>query len=257
MDKISSVGDSKLVGVGAAKVLATRKGSASAHEVQVFHPDVGNTGWIPFLQTPGLYRIPRIDDICYVFCDENNREYPVAFGHRIDDGIAAELSIDGDDNKMVIYSVNEGATGVRHTIELDSVEDGIRLTTQGENKVNITNDKEIKVEHNSGSIIEITEDEIKLEVKGTSLILDKDGLHLESSKGGTFDVTENIKAKSLLQSQWLLDQSFTVQAADLQSVIDTVIISTHKHQSTVILPTSPPLPEDKQGDDSSQAEGAQ
>jgi hypothetical protein len=226
MDSYRSDTGAKLIGIGEAVVLGVQTAaSKDAHQVIINHPDLGTTAYIPYIPAAGLYRVPRIGDICYVFCNENFHQYPVAWGHRISPELAKQLIGDRADNITVIYSSGPNNNSVTHKIELDDGTDpGIRIKTESGHIVNLSNAGNISVTHKDGPKLTLTDSLILLEAGGSTLTLNKDGLSVVSSKGSTLDVKETIKGR----------------AADARSNFDEVTVATHSHTGNLGYPTSIP-----------------
>ena len=248
---------SKTYGIGEAQVIAVR--SENQHEVRVYHPDFGVTEFIPFIQTPGMYRVPRPGDNCFVFCSENWTDYPMAWGHRLSPELIAQLVGKRLDNITVIYSSGANNNSVTHTIELDDGEQaGVRVKTGSGNNINITDKDKIEVTHRTGAFIRVEENSIQLSVKGSTLVMDSSGISLvsaggastkltdsivsSSSQGSTVTVDSGVKASSSGGSNLEVGSSIVGTAADQASKIDEVIIKTHRHSGNLGIPTTPPLP---------------
>jgi len=250
----------KIIGQGEAQVVSVKK-EGKSHFVRVTHPDIGVTTFIPFIQTPGLFRVPRVGDACYIFFDENFHQYPLAWGHRLSTELVAQLIGERADNITVIYSSGPKNDSITHKIELDDGEDsGVRITTGGNNKIDMKNTGDITVTHNSGSFIKVNDSSIELSIKGSTLILSDSGVSIVSAKGGKVDITDSIieesndgskveiaagvKTTSSAGSVLEVEASIEGNAADTLSKFDKVVVSTHRHSGNIGIPTSPPFPEE-------------
>jgi hypothetical protein len=248
---------SKTYGIGEAQVIAVR--SENQHEVRVFHPDFGVTEFIPFIQTPGMYRVPRPGDNCFVFCSENWTDYPMAWGHRLSPELISQLVGKRLDNITVIYSSGANNKSVTHTIELDDGDQsGVRVKTGSGNNINITDKDKIEVTHRTGSFIRVEEGSIRLSVKGSTIVMDSSGISITSAGGATTKLTDSIVSTSSQGSSVSINAGVTSsssggsnlevgssivgKAADQASKIDEVIIKTHRHTGNLGIPTTPPLP---------------
>lgn len=256
MDALNS---KKTIGQGKAKVLAVNPEEGN-HQVRVYHPDLGYTEFIPYVQMAGIYRVPRVGDNCYVFLDENYNDYPIAWGHRLSKKLISELVGERADDITVIYSAGSDHNSITHKIELDDGEDnGIRITTNGKNQVELKDTEEITVKHNSGSFVEVSKENVTLSVKGSTITMGADGVFLESAKGGKVeltkgvlsessegakvDLTAGIAAESSQGSTLDIDASINGAASDQLATFDKIIIKTHKHPGNLGFPTQPPIPE--------------
>jgi hypothetical protein len=257
MDNIKTDQGMKLIGIGEAQVVSVNN-NGKVHRVKVFHPDVGVTDFIPFIQTPGMFRTPRIGDLCYVFMKENYHEFPMAWGHRLPENLVKQLIGDNrKENITVIYSSGANQDSVTHTIKLDDGEDnGIRITTDGGNQIDLKNRNEITVRHNTGSFIEVKEASITLSVKGSTVVMDASGIRLTSATGSTtemgskithtaegskVDVGSDVVLESSGGTNVELSGTTTVKSADGVGKFDDVTISTHAHSGNLGIPTSPPF----------------
>jgi len=257
MDKLSS---KKTIGQGKAKVIAVRS-EAESHHVRVLHPEFGFTEFIPYIQTAGVYRVPRVGDNCYIFCDENFTEYPIAWGHSLSKKLISELIGEREDDITVIYSSGSNFNSITHKIELDDGENnGIRVTTDGGNQLELKNKEEITLRHNSGSFTEVSSERILLSIKGSTIEITQNGIEITSSQGGKVSITDGIistssagssheiadgvKSESSKGSKIEIADSILGEAADEQATFDKIVIKTHKHPGNLGYPTQPPIPEE-------------
>lgn len=228
MDIYNGQNGTKVIGIGEAVVVKVKKANmGDAHEVVINHPDLGETAYIPFIPAAGLYRVPRVGDICYVFCSENFFQYPAAWGHRISPALAKELIGDRDDNITVMYSSGAENKSVTHKIELDDGNNnGVRITTASGQKVELSNDGDISLTHKGGPSVVMAGDKITLSAGGSTITIGSAGIEISSADGSTLEVGSTIEGK----------------AADTLSKFDQVTVSKHSHTGNVGYPTSPPTP---------------
>jgi hypothetical protein len=248
---------SKTYGIGEAQVISVR--GKAQHEVRVYHPDFGITEFIPFIQTPGLYRVPRPGDNCFVFCSENWSDYPMAWGHRMSPELISQLVGERLDNITVIYSSGSDNRSITHRIELDDGENkGIRVITGNGNNIELTDSDKIQVTHRTGAFIRVDENSIELSVKGSTILMDADGVSLVSATGATQVLTEsvvstsqqgssvsvndNVELASSQGSTLNVDSSIEGNASDKLGKIDGIIVKTHRHSGNLGIPTTPPFP---------------
>ena len=226
MDLYKSDTGPKIIGIGEAVVLEVRVSPTDpAHEVKISHPDIGPTEWIPYVASAGVYRTPRVGDICYVFCNENFHQYPVAWGHRISEALAKQLVGGRADTITVIYSSGANNRSISHKIELDDGSDaGIRITTAAGHIVSLADSGDITVKHKDGASTVLAGDSITLSAGGSTLVLNADGLNVSSSAGSTLIVGESIVGN----------------AADKRSKFDDVGVATHSHTGNLGYPTTAP-----------------
>jgi len=242
---------SKLMGQGEAKVLEVRSAAQNAHQVRVFHPDLGNTVFIPYIQTAGIYRVPRVGDVVFVFCRENFAQYPVAWGHKIEAELAAQLS-KGADNILVIYGADANQKGISHKIELDDgADNGVRITTKGNNQVTMKNTGDIELKHNSGNLVKVNSGEILLSIGGSSIKLTAAGITITAGGGASITLGADanmagaggasVKAGADAEmsssggSSIKADSSVEIKSSDKMGKFDDITISTHDHW--IVFPT--------------------
>ncbi len=227
MDIIKTDTGMKLIGIGEALVVAVRKEPGQvAHQVKVNHPDFGETTYIAYSPPAGLYRTPRIGDTCFVFCNENFHQYPVAWGHRISPELAAQIIGSRADNITVLYSSGAGANSVSHKVELDDGSaPGIRLSTAAGHSVKLNDNSAIEVTHKDGSSVTLSGDSIILSAGGSTLTISAAGVSISAAGGSKLDVGATILG----------------QAADKRSVFDETGVATHAHTGNIGFPTTPPI----------------
>jgi len=257
MHHVNSPEGMLLLGQGEAIVVDVQN-NGKAHTVRILHPDLGTTDFIPYIQTAGLYRIPRVGDKCFTFCKEGFHQYPVAWGNIMTKAQIEVLVGSREDNITILYSGGPNNDTVSHKIELDDGADrGVRITTAGGNKLDLKNEDEIQATHHSGSFIKMNADIIELSVKGTTLRLSATGLELISAQGASINVTDSITSESSAGSKEVLDDGYKVEssegseievsntitgkAADTFSKFDDTIVSTHRHLGNLSYPTGVPI----------------
>jgi len=257
MHHVNSPEGMLLLGQGEAIVVDVQN-NGKAHTVRILHPDLGTTDFIPYIQTAGLYRIPRVGDKCFTFCKEAFHQYPVAWGNIMTKAQIKVLVGDREDNITILYSGGPDNNEVSHRIELDDGADrGVRITTAGGNKLDLKNEDEIQATHHTGSFIKMNADVIELSVKGTTLRLSSEGLELISAQGASIKVTDGVTSESSAGSKEVLDVGYKVtssegsevdvsntikgKAADTFSKFDNVVVSTHQHPGNLGYPTSAPI----------------
>ena len=242
MDSLVLGSDFKTIGQGKATVLeVTKVAGKDNHYVKVAHPDLGNTPFIPYLATAGMYRVPRVGDNVYVFCKENFTQYPVAWGQELRPDQITKLIGSRKDDIMVLFSAGPQNNSVWHKIELDDMsEEGIRLTTHGGNRIELKDSSDITIEHSAGSKVLINKDVIELEIAGTKISLSKEGIIMTSAKGASLELTDKVLTKSKESSTIQLDSTVTVQSQDQLGTFDKVVVKTHTHSGNLGYPTSAP-----------------
>lgn len=228
MDIYKGQTGTKVIGIGEAVVLEVRSAANSpAHEVVILHPDLGETTFIPYVQTAGMYRAPRIGDTCYVFCSENFYQYPIAWGHRISPALAQQLVGSRADNITVVYGSGAGNNGVSHKIELDDgAGNGIRVTTASGQQINLSNDGAITVTHKDGASMSLTGDSITLSAGGSTITIGSGGVQISGAGGSNLAVGSTINGT----------------AGDSTSKFDNTTVSKHQHTGNLGIPTTPPTP---------------
>lgn len=226
MEYISTPNGLKILGQGQAVVLAVKSGSTDVHEVKVKHPDLGETAYIPYVQTAGILKVPAVGDIVYVFCREGFIQYPMAWGNKLHDSAVKALLGSVRNNATVIYSTGADHKTISHTIILDDgAERGIRVKTAGGNNIELKNDTDIIITQVDGNTIKMNKSGIELTAGGAKITMTPDSIKL--SAGG---------------SEMTLGDTITADAADGLSTVDGVIVKTHKHTGNAGYPTSGPIP---------------
>jgi hypothetical protein len=141
--KDESIGTIKFVGRSRGKVIDNvdplKKG-----RVIVNHPLLGETEWIEYLTSPGMFSVPEIGDIVYVECDAGFATHPLAWGNLTKGKTSAE---DVPDVFQRNNPTNRGMyTPDGHLFEMDDgttlagTKKGIRLTTANGSKIHIIDD---------------------------------------------------------------------------------------------------------------------
>ena len=233
----------KIYGQGKAQVIAV-KSSGDSHLVRIIHPDIGATNYIPFIQTPGIYRVPRLGDSCYIFFDENFHQYPIAWGHRLSKDLIESLVGKRADNITVLYSSGEGQDSIGHKIELDDgTKKGIRLTTLNNHIIDIDDLSDITIKHKDGAKATVGKDKIELNIKNNLITLDSSGILLQDSNGNKIQLGgAGISIESSDGSKINVGATITVEASDTKTKVDQVIVSTHPHLGNLSVPTDKPVP---------------
>lgn len=227
MEYIQTDNGISLLGQGEAVVLEVKSGTEDNHQVKIRHPDLGETRFIPYIQTSGLYKVPAVGDICYVFAKEGFSSYPMAWGSKLHDSAVKALLGSRDNRTTVLYSTGPDNKSISHKIELDDGESrGIRVTTQGGNLIELKNGEDIIIKQVDGSVATFNKEGIKLTTGGSTITMTSDSIDIETS-------TLNIKADEVNAeasgSKVKLDKSFNVTSSDKLATIDTVVIFTHDH----------------------------
>jgi len=171
--KDANTGAIKLVGRSKAKVLDNRD-PLKRGRIIVDHPQLGPTTWIQYLHNPNGFDAPSVGDIVYVEVDAGVFTHPVAWGNTIK-GPDAAPEMPTQFRRDI--PTNRGFyTPGGHLIEFDdgigvltkdpnetqttSEKRGIRITTQGENRIHImedsvTNEHFILIRDFGGNLIKL------------------------------------------------------------------------------------------------------
>lgn len=210
MDYIKVGNDIKLVGQGEAVVLEVKSGTDSNHQVRIKHPDIGETVFIPYIQTSGLFKVPAVGDICYVFMKENFKEYPMAWGSKLHDS-AVKALIGARDNKVTVLYSTDSQGNISHKIELDDgTNAGVRISTSGGNTVNMQSDGAITITQKDGATVDMSQAGMTLSVGSSRLTITTDSITMEASG-----------------SRLVMDTTVNIKASDELTTIDKVVVSTH------------------------------
>lgn len=211
MEYIQSENGLRLLGMGQALVMGVKSGTDDTHQVKINHPDLGETAFIPYVQTAGILKVPAIGDIVYVFCREGFANYPMAWGHKLHDSAVKALLGTRDNKATVIYSTGADHKTVSHTIILDDGENrGIRVKTAGGNSIEVKNNADIVITQVNSNTIKMNSAGIELKC-GESTITMTPGSIILSAGGSTI----------------VMDQTINAKASDDKTTIDKVIVSTH------------------------------
>lgn len=219
----------KLLGMGQAVVLKVKSDNTDNHQIKIRHPDFGETPFIPYVQTAGMYKVPAIGDIVYVFCREGFHTYPMAWGTKLHESAIKALLGTRDNRATVIYSTGKDHRTISHTIILDDGSDrGIRIKTAGGNYIDLKNTDQIEIRQVDGNTIVMDSAGIKLTRGGSTITMTPSTIDIESG-------TVNIKAGEEVNveaagSTIKVNSTVKVDASDTLTNIDRVIISTHDHQ---------------------------
>src|SRR5690606_31322346 len=119
MESIETPNGIRILSMGQAVVLAVKTGAVDVHQVKINHPDLGETPFIPYIQTSGLLKVPAVGDIVYVFCNEGFHQYPMAWSNKLHDSAVTALLGSARNNSTVVYSTGADHKTVSHTIILD------------------------------------------------------------------------------------------------------------------------------------------
>lgn len=226
MEYINTPNGLRLLGMGTAQVLAVKSGAADVHQVKIQHPDLGETPFIPYIQTSGVLKVPAVGDIVYVFCNEGFHNYPMAWGNKLHDSAVKALLGSVRNNATVIYSTGADHKTISHTIILDDgTERGIRVKTAGGNNIELKNDSDV----------------IITQVDGNTITMNKSGMELTAG-GSKITMTPDSITFSAGGSEMTLGAKVDIKAADGLSTVDGVIVKTHQHTGNAGYPTSAPIP---------------
>jgi hypothetical protein len=212
MEPIQTQNGLKLVGTGTAVVIEVKDGEVDNHKVRINHPDFGDTPFIPYIQTAGVFKVPAVGDIVYVFCNEGFHSYPLAWGTKLHPSLIQALLGTRDNRATVLYSTGFDHKSISHTVILDDgANRGIRINTAGGNNIEIKNDTDIVI----------------TQVNGNKITMNSAGIDIESAQVINLRATEiNLEASG---STVKINQTINAKASDDKATIDKVIISTHNH----------------------------
>ena len=223
MDYIKTDNGLRLLGQGQAVVLEVSTLDVDNHQVKIKHPDLGETPFIPYIQTAGIFKVPAVGDIVYVFCNEGFQNYPMAWGSKLHESAVKALLGTRDNKITVLYSTD--GKNISHKIELDDGSNkGIRITTAGGNNINIKNTDDITITQINGNTITMNSGGIELKRAGSTVNLTPSAITVKS---GTINLEAdeiNMKASG---STVKIDSTVNVKASDTLTTVDKVIISTH------------------------------
>lgn len=154
-------GKLKFAGRSKAKVL-DNKDPQQKGRIRVVSPLLGQSPWIPYLQTSFSFDIPEPGDIVFIECDGGFETHPIAWGKLLSPD-AEKVPLPSAFKKLV--PTNRGSyTPGGHLIEYDDgdpvlgIEKGIRFTTSDGSKIHISEDiseNKIVLEKSAGQKLEI------------------------------------------------------------------------------------------------------
>jgi hypothetical protein len=191
-----TTGDHRLVTRSKARVVANEDPQKKGR-IRVFHPLLGETGFIPYLSAPGSFTVPEVDDVVFLECEAGYPTHSIAWGNLNSETLGAP---DFPTEFQRVTPSNRGFfTPGGHLIELDdgkgplSTGQGVRITTSGGNLITILEDDTaeqglITLETAGGAKFEIdgTKDTITLETSsGNSFIVDPQSINFSDSFGNT------------------------------------------------------------------------
>lgn len=218
MEYIKTENGLRLLGQGQAVVLEVKSGTEETHQVRIKHPDLGETSFIPYVQTAGLLKVPAVGDIVYVFGREGFANYPMAWGIKLHDSAVKALLGTRDNRATVIYSTGKDHKTISHTIILDDGDNrGIRIKTQGGNNIEIKNTDDIIITQISGNTITMNSAGIKLNRGGSNIDMTPSSITINSPT-----ITLNSSASVIK-----MDATINGKAGDDMATFDKVVISTH------------------------------
>lgn len=232
----------KLLGQGQARVIAVKSDDTDNHQVKIEHPDFGKTPFIPYIQTAGIFKVPALGDIVYVFCREGFSSYPMAWGTKLHPSAVQALLGTRDNRATVIYSTGADHKTISHTIILDDGENrGIRIKTAGGNYIDLKNTDQIEISQVSGNTLVMSSAGITLKRGGSTVVMTESKVDINSPE---ISIVANDKIHVEAAGSTVdIDDSIKVTASDQLTTIDQVIISTHNHTGNIGFPTSEPTKE--------------
>lgn len=227
MEYVNSKQGLKLLGQGQAVVLEVKPDNTDNHQVKINHPDFGETPFIPYVQTAGVFKVPAVGDIVYVFCREGFANYPMAWGTKLHASAVQALLGTRDNRATVIYSTGEDHKTISHTIILDDGEDrGVRIKTQGGNTIDMKNTEDIVITQVNGNTITMNNAGIELKRAGSTINMTPSDITVKSGVVNILADEINAEASG---SKVKIDSTINAKASDDKATIDRVIISTHDH----------------------------
>lgn len=229
MEYINTPNGLRLLGQGKAVVLAVSAESGDNHKVKIRHPDLGETPFIPYIQTAGIYKVPAIGDIVYVFGREGFASYPMAWGTELHSSAVKALLGNRDNRATVIYSTGKDHKSISHTIILDDGSDrGVRIKTQGGNLIDMKNENEIKITQINGNTITMDSAGIELKRGGSTINMTPSEI---TAKSGTINLLADEINLEASGSTVKIDSTINGKASDTKATFDKVVISTHDHKA--------------------------
>lgn len=132
--------------------------------IRVEHPFLGLTAWIPYLRTPGMFDVPRVNDIVYIEADAGHSEFTIAWGNLTKGPTGApELPTEFSNQDEVvpqnkgmftegghIFEMHDGKanpSGDPASNEVTTEKRGVRITTIAGNKIHVVEDEVSEVQH--------------------------------------------------------------------------------------------------------------
>lgn len=172
-------GDKKLVSRSKARVIANEDPQKKGR-IRVFHPLLGESGFIPYLSAPGSFSVPDVDDVVYLEAEAGYDSHPVAWGNLNSE---SDGSPDYPDVFQRVTPSNRGFfTPGGHLIELD---DGQGLSNTGEG---------VRITTSGGIIIDLndTEDSVTISTSaGNSTVFDSSGITSTDTFGNSITMSES------------------------------------------------------------------
>lgn len=225
MEYVNTQNGLRLLGQGQARVIDVSSDDTDNHQVKIEHPDFGITPFIPYVQTAGVYKVPAIGDIVYVFCREGFSSYPMAWGTKLHESAVKALLGTRDNRATVIYSTGNDHRTISHTIILDDGDDrGVRIKTEGGNFIDLKNTDQIEISQINGNTIIMDGSAITLNRGGSTITMTDSDITVESGKIDILADEINLEASG---STIKIDSTINGKASDDQSTFDRVVISTH------------------------------
>jgi len=168
--------------------------------IEVFHPLLGTSTWVPYLTLPGMFSVPEIEDMVYVECDSGYETNLIAWGNKTksEDNTLPEVFKRTTPSNRGFYSP------AGHLVELDDGEDaagtnkGIRITSAGGNKITLLEDTTapqglITIETSGGAKLEVdgTNGITVVDGVGNEVAMTSSGIKLTEFSGGTLNLSTN------------------------------------------------------------------
>lgn len=196
-----SHGKPKYVGTSRAVVIENRD-PLNRGRIQVDHAILGETSWIPYLNSPGMFSVPSIKDVVFITCESGEAEHSYAWGN-ITKGDKAKPDLPDRFKRTV--PTNRGLyTPGGNFIELDDGEAkpgadpkasnlstkkrGIRISRNGY-EISINDDPDNGVENitivdkaGDGIVFNSKDKKVNVISKGTLSISADDSLDIKSNK---------------------------------------------------------------------------
>lgn len=196
--------------------------------ITVDHPLLGDTVWIEYLHSPGMFSVPSIGDLVYLECDSGVQEYPFAWGNETK-GLNSAPEIPSKFRRDI--PTNRGFyTPGGHFIEMDDGE--ATITQNPDDKQFTTDSKGIRVTSSTGNKIHISEDpatgeQILIEAKnGNKIKMDttSNEILITNIEGKIFQLVDNKQILGQGTEHMVLgDTWFTMMDTFLSSVISGIM----------------------------------